>query len=61
MFAVEAIICVLSKYFNEDTEKWDAAVLKCFKEKRFASSVNRNQIASCSELGLSLKEFTNTQ
>ena len=32
-------------------------VLKRFKEKRFAAGANREQIASCSELGLSLEEF----
>ncbi len=32
-------------------------VLKRFKEKRFASGANREQIAACSEIGLSLEEF----
>ncbi len=32
-------------------------VLKRFKEKRFASGANREQIASCSEMGLTLEEF----
>ena len=32
-------------------------VLKRFKEKRFANGANREQIAACSELGLSLEEF----
>ena len=30
---------------------------KRFKEKRFAAGVNREQIASCSEIGLGLDEF----
>ena len=33
-------------------------VLKRFKEKRFAKGANREQIASCSEMGLTLEEFT---
>ena len=33
-------------------------VLRRFKEKSFARGANRDQIASCSELGLSLEEFT---
>ena len=33
-------------------------VLKRFKEKRFAKGANREQIASCSEMGLPLEEFT---
>ncbi len=41
------------KLANVDT----AFVLKRFKEKRFASGANREQIASCSELGLTLEEF----
>jgi len=32
-------------------------VLKRFKEKRFAEGANREAIASCKELGLSLEEF----
>jgi hypothetical protein len=32
-------------------------VLRRFKEPRFAVGANRDQIASCSELGLSLEEF----
>jgi len=34
-----------------------AFVLKRFKEKRFAEGANREQIATCSEFGLSLEEF----
>ncbi len=33
-------------------------VLKRYKEKRFAAGACREQIASCTELGLSLEEFT---
>ncbi len=33
-------------------------VLRRFGEKRFAAGANREQIQSCSELGLSLEEFT---
>lgn len=32
-------------------------VLRRFKEKRFAAGANREQIKTCSELGLSLEEF----
>ena len=32
-------------------------VLKRFKEKRFAAGANREQIAMCSQLGLSLEDF----
>lgn len=32
-------------------------VLKRFKEKRFAAGANREDIAKCQELGLSLEEF----
>ncbi len=32
-------------------------VLKRFKERRFASGANREQIAACSEIGFSLEEF----
>jgi len=33
-------------------------ILRRYKEKRFAAGANREQIATCSELGLSLEEFT---
>jgi putative nucleotidyltransferase with HDIG domain len=33
-------------------------MLRRYKEKRFAAGANREQIATCSELGLSLEEFT---
>lgn len=33
------------------------SVMKRFKEKRFAAGANRDQIATCSEFGLSLDEF----
>lgn len=33
-------------------------VLRRFKEKGFARGANRDQIASCSDIGLSLEEFT---
>jgi len=32
-------------------------VLRRYKEKRFAAGANREQIATCSELGLTLEEF----
>lgn len=32
-------------------------ILRRFKEKRFAAGANRDQIATCSELGLTLEEF----
>ncbi len=41
------------KLSNVDTD----FVLKRFKEKRFASGANREQIAACSEIGLSIEEF----
>ncbi|MGB9694847.1 MAG: HDIG domain-containing metalloprotein [Caldisericaceae bacterium] len=34
-------------------------LIKRFKEKRFAEGANREQIASCSDIGLSLEEFLN--
>jgi putative nucleotidyltransferase with HDIG domain len=33
-------------------------ILRRYKEKRFAAGANREQIATCSELGLTLEEFT---
>jgi len=33
-------------------------VMRRFKEKRFAAGANRDQIAKCQELGLTLEEFT---
>jgi len=33
------------------------SVVKRFKEKRFAAGVNREQIASCQEIGIKLEEF----
>ena len=33
-------------------------ILRRYKEKKFAAGANREQIATCSELGLSLEEFT---
>jgi len=33
------------------------SLMKRFKEKRFATGANREQIAKCSELGLELEEF----
>lgn len=33
------------------------SVVKRFKEKRFAAGVNREQIASCQEIGIELEEF----
>ena len=42
------------KLANVDTN----FVLKRFKEKRFAKGANREQIAACSEMGLTLEEFT---
>ena len=33
-------------------------ILRRYKEARFAAGANREQIATCSELGLSLEEFT---
>ena len=41
------------KLANVDVE----FVMRRFKEKRFAAGANREQIQSCSELGLSLEEF----
>jgi predicted hydrolase (HD superfamily) len=32
-------------------------VLRRFKEKKFAAGANREQIATCSELGLTLDDF----
>jgi len=33
------------------------SVMKRFKERRFAASVNREQVAQCQEIGLELEEF----
>jgi putative nucleotidyltransferase with HDIG domain len=33
-------------------------ILRRYKEKKFAAGANREQIATCSELGLSLEDFT---
>ena len=33
-------------------------IMRRYKEKKFAAGANREQIATCSELGLSLEEFT---
>jgi putative nucleotidyltransferase with HDIG domain len=33
-------------------------ILRRYKERKFAAGANREQIATCSELGLSLEEFT---
>lgn len=33
------------------------SVMKRFREKRFAAAVNREQLASCQEIGLELEEF----
>jgi putative nucleotidyltransferase with HDIG domain len=33
-------------------------VMRRYKEKKFAAGANREQIATCSELGLSLEDFT---
>ena len=48
-----ALIHPDKKLSSIDTE----FVLSRFKEKRFAAGANREQIASCSEVGLSLEEF----
>ncbi len=48
--------CALVKDKNLDNVD-RAFVLKRFKEKRFAEGANREQIATCSEFGLSLEEF----
>ncbi len=42
------------KLASVDTE----FILRRYKEKKFAAGANREQIATCSELGLSLAEFT---
>jgi len=42
------------KLANVDAE----FILRRYKEKKFAAGANREQIATCSELGLSLEEFT---
>jgi predicted hydrolase (HD superfamily) len=33
-------------------------VLRRYKEKKFAAGANREQIATCSSLGLTLEDFT---
>ena len=33
------------------------SVMKCFREKSFASGVKREQVAQCQEIGLELEEF----
>ena len=41
----------------KDNDDWQKEGRKKFKEKGFAAGVNREQISSCSEIGLELDEF----
>lgn len=54
LIVAAALMHPTRKLANVDTE----FVLRRFKEKRFAAGANREQIATCTDLGLSLEEFT---
>ena len=56
LIVAAALMHPTKKLANVDTD----FVLRRFQEKRFAAGANREQIASCSTLGLSLEEFTST-
>jgi putative nucleotidyltransferase with HDIG domain len=54
LIVAAALMHPTKKLASVDTE----FVLRRYKEKKFAAGANREQIATCSELGLSLEEFT---
>jgi len=53
LIVAAALMHPTKKLANVDTD----FVLRRFKDKRFAAGANREQIQTCSELGLSLEEF----
>jgi putative nucleotidyltransferase with HDIG domain len=54
LIVAAALMHPTRKLANVDTD----FILRRYKEKKFAAGANREQIATCSELGLSLEEFT---
>jgi len=54
LIVAAALMHPTRKLASVDTE----FVLRRYKEKKFAAGANREQIATCSELGLSLEDFT---
>jgi len=54
LIVAAALMHPTRKLANVDTE----FILRRFKEKKFAAGANREQIQTCSTLGLSLEEFT---
>ncbi len=54
LIVAAALMHPTRKLKNVDTD----FILRRFKEKRFAAGANREQIATCSQLGLSLEQFT---
>lgn len=53
LIVAAALMHPTKKLANVDTD----FILRRFKDKRFAAGANREQIQTCSELGLSLEEF----
>lgn len=53
LIVAAALMHPTKKLANIDTD----FILRRFKDKRFAAGANREQIQTCSELGLSLEEF----
>lgn len=53
LIVAAALMHPTKKLANVDTD----FLLRRFKEKRFAAGANREQIQTCSELGLALEEF----
>ena len=54
LIVAAALMAPDKKLANVDRE----FVLRRFKEKKFAAGANREQIATCSRIGLSLEDFT---
>jgi len=54
LIVAAALMHPTKKITNVDAE----FILRRYKEKKFAAGANREQIATCSELGLSLEDFT---
>jgi len=54
LIVASALMAPEKKLANVDR----AFVLRRYKEKKFAAGANREQIASCAQLGLSLDDFT---
>lgn len=53
LIVAAALMHPTKKLANVDTE----FVIRRYKEKRFAAGANRDQIATCSQLGLTLEQF----